>query len=143
MIVECCSLPVHLACVKGTIILDLKNQYSDMKNSTLLRLDRQYSFWCMDRDTLINFWEYINCYLNKNDALKDKYDTILYAKIKNKDIAVVCEYFGAHFPDSETLLLTMVYQDFYILPRMRNFDLYLCVNNNGQPQFSVVHVTTS
>lgn len=112
-----------------------------MKNSTLLRLDLQYSFWCMDRNTLISFWEYINCYLNKKEPLKKiKYDAILYAKIKHKDIAVIREYFGYYFPDKETLLLAMVYQDFYILPNIPDFNLYLCMNNNGQPQFSVIHL---
>jgi len=97
----------------------------------------------MDKDTLISFWEYINCYLNNAEVLKDKYDAILYAKIKHKDIAAVCGYFGAHFPDNDTLLLAMVYQDFYILPRMSDFNLYLCLNNNGQSQFSVIHIKTN
>lgn len=83
---------------------------AQVRNKSEFRLERQDTYWRMDRDTFFRFVQYIYTYFKPGDpnyALE--YEDILHVEIADSDLKVVSSLFGSYFPNPSTLMLNPVY----------------------------------
>lgn len=105
----------------------LPNEQVERKSE--FRLEKQDTYWRMDRDTFFRFMQYVRAYFKPGDPHYEiEYENIQHVEIAHNDMKVVSSLFGSYLPNSSTLMLIPVYPEVGVIHWHweKSFTLYIC-----------------